>query len=400
MKRKINLLIPIFVILVLVYILRSVLGSHVQVETLYGGSMEDMVSTKGVVVKYENVLSSGATGTLEPSVQESARVSAGQEVAVIYSGTVDPGLKNRLEQINKKIEQIEKNRADLFTFTGDVARLEQKITEQTEELIQKSRSGDLAAVGEIQLVIEALCEKKAQISGNGTAKSIVDDLQSQKAEIESQIGAAQHSITAPIPGVFSVSTDGFEQVVTPYNMMELTPGAVDDLIAREKEQAAEGGTACKIMQNYRYFIALNLPADRLGTLRIDDSAKLRFYDLSADLVQAKVLYISPVEGERATVILEVQQHVESLLRRRFVNLEFVKNRHEGYRVSVKALRTQDNVNGVYVRRDGTPHFIPVTILYNTQDVAIIESADSEMPLRMYDEVIVSAGSYEEGKLLQ
>ncbi|MBE7021799.1 MAG: hypothetical protein E7414_01070 [Ruminococcaceae bacterium] len=400
MKRKINLLIPIFIILVLIYLLRSVLGGHVQVETLYGGSMEDMVNTKGIVIKYETVLSPDASGTLEPSVQENARVSAGQEVAMIYSGTVDSGLKNRLEQINKKIEQIEKNRADLFTFTGDVARLEQKITEQTEELIQKSRSGDLVAVREIQLVIEALCEKKAQISGNGTAGSLVDDLRSQKAEIEGQIGAAQHSIKTPIPGIFSVSTDGFEQVVTPYNMMELTPSTVNDLIAREKEQATEGNNACKIMQNFRYFIALNLPAERLGTLRIDDGAKLRFYDLSADLVQAKVLYISPVQENNATVILEVQQHVESLLKRRFVNLEFVKNRNEGYRVSVKALRTKDNVNGVYVRRDGTPHFIPVTILYNTQDMAIVESADSETPLRLYDEVIVSAGSYEEGSLLQ
>ncbi|MBR6728583.1 MAG: hypothetical protein IKL80_00340, partial [Clostridia bacterium] len=117
MKHKINILIPIFAVLVLVYVLRSVFGSHMQVETLYAGSMEDMVSTKGVVIKYESVLSPEASGTLEPSVGEGARVSVGQEIAVIYSGAVEPELKNRLEQINKKIEQIEKKRADLFSFT-------------------------------------------------------------------------------------------------------------------------------------------------------------------------------------------------------------------------------------------------------------------------------------------
>lgn len=400
MKHKINILIPIFAVLVLVYVLRSVFGSHMQVETLYAGSMEDMVSTKGVVIKYESVLSPEASGTLEPSVGEGARVSVGQEIAVIYSGAVEPELKNRLEQINKKIEQIEKKRADLFSFTGDVARLEQKITEETEELIQKSRAGDLAAIGEIQMVIQTLCEKKAQISGKTGALSLIEDLQNQKAEIESRIGAAQHSIKAPASGVFAPATDGFEQVVTPYNMMELTPSAVESLLEQEKEKQTETATGCKVMQNFRYFIAVNVPTDRLSSLRIDNTVSLRFYDLSAELVEAKVLYLSPPEGELTTVILETDQYVESLLKRRTVNLDFVRNRHEGYRISIKALHTKDNVNGIFVRRDDVLRFIPVTILYNTQDVAIIESADKNMPLRLYDEVVVSAGSYEEGKLLR
>jgi len=153
------------------------------------------------------------------------------------------------------------------------------------------------------------------------------------------------------------------------------------------------------MQNFRYFIAVNLPADRLSGLRIDSMVQVRFYDLFASPVKAKVLYMSPTEEEQCTVVLEVNQHIDSLLESRFVNLDFVKSRYDGYRVSVKAIRTKDNVNGVYVRRDGSLHFIPVTIIYNTQDVAIVDSADKELPLRLYDEVVVSAGSYEEGKLL-
>jgi len=400
MKRKINLLIPIFIILVLIYVMRSVFGTHVEMETLYSGSMEDMVSTKGVVIKYENLLSPGGAGAVEPSAAEGARVSVGQEVAMVYSGAVDADLKNRLEQINKKIAQIEKNRADLLSFTGDVARLEQSITNKTEELIKKSRSGDFVAVSELRLVIEALCEKKAQVSGQDSAKSMISELESQKADIEAQIGAAQRTITTPIAGVFSVSTDGFEELVTPYNMMELTPSAVDDLLAREKEKPAEDTSACKVMQNFRYFIAVNLPQDKVQDLDVDDYARLRFYDLSAELVKAKILYISPVEDEQCTIILEVNRHVESLLKRRFVNLDFVKNRYEGYRVSVKALRSRNNENGIYVLRDEVMKFIPVTILYNTQDVAIVESADDSTPLRLYDEVVVNADSYEEGKRLR
>ena len=88
------------------------------------------------------------------------------------------------------------------------------------------------------------------------------------------------------------------------------------------------------------------------------------------------------------------------MRRRFLNLEFVRDQYSGYRVSVKALRTKDGVTGVYVRREDMLRFIPVTILYNTHDAAIVDSADKERPLRLYDEVVVRADSYEEGKLLR
>ena len=67
---------------------------------------------------------------------------------------------------------------------------------------------------------------------------------------------------------------------------------------------------------------------------------------------------------------------------------------------MRALRTKDDVTGVYVRRDDVPKFIPITVLYNTQDVAIIQSVNEDTPLRLYDEVIVNAGQIEEGKLLR
>ncbi len=400
MKHKINILIPIFALLVLIYAVRSVAGTRIQAESLRRGSMEDMVSTKGVMIKYETVTDAGASGAIEPLVQEGARVAAGQQIAAVYTGSVDTELQNQLEQINKKITQIEKNQANLFTFSGDVSRLEQKITEQTAALVEKSLAGDLSAVSEIQFVIESLCEKKAQITGGGTAGSLLDELRTQKAQLEARAGAASRSLTAPESGVFSTAVDGLEEVLTPYNMTDLTPSAVDALLERDRGTDSTETASCKIIGNFRYFVAVNLPSDRLNALRIDDSVSLRFYDLSSDLIPASVLYISPEEDGRKTVILEANQYLESLLKRRFVNLEFVKNRYDGYRISVKCLRTKDDVTGVYVRREDMLKFIPVTILYNTQEAAIVDSADEAVPLRLYDEVVVSASSYEEGKLLR
>ncbi|MBR5236947.1 MAG: hypothetical protein IKW06_06230 [Clostridia bacterium] len=401
MKRKINILIPIFAILVLVYVVRSILGPRIQTESLRRVSMEEVVSTKGIMVKYESVIDPGILGALEPSVQEGARVSVGQEVAAVYSGRVDTETKNQLEQVNKKIEQIEKNQANLFSFSNDVSRLEQKITEQTAVLVEKSMAGDLLGAGEAQLVIEMLCEKKAQITGDGAAGNLIEELKAKKKSLEARAGAATRRLYARTAGVFSTAVDGLETVVTPYNMMELTPSAVTELLARNsKEEGESDKVACKIMQNFRYFVAINVPAESVETVKIDDTAGLRFYDLSGDIVPVKILYISPEEEGQKTVIVEGNRYLESLLKRRLVNLEFVKGRHEGYRVSVESLRTKDDVTGVYVRRENMLKFIPVEILYNTEEVVIVASKDEQTPLRLYDEVVVRADSYEEGKLLR
>ncbi len=401
MKKKINILIPIFIILVLIYVIRSVLGPHIQTETLRQSTMEDVVNTKGIVVKYESVLTPAAEGIFEPLAQEGARVSVGQAVAAVYSGTVDADVRSRLEQVKKKIDQLEANQTNLLSFTGDVSRLEQKIAEQMDAVVEKSRAGDMAAVSELQFIIEALCEKKAQLAGGGAGGDILEELKVQKTELENRIGAAQHRMTAPIAGEFTSTIDGYEAIITPYNMTDLTPSAVNGFLEKDRgQEEKKEAAACKIVNNFRYFVVLNLPAERVTTLREGERVSLRLYDLSADPVSASVFSISAEEEGTKTVILDCNRYIESLLRRRFVNLEFIKKRYDGYRISVRSLRTRGDATGVYVSRDNMMKFIPVEILYNTQDTAIVKSADSQNPLRLYDEVIVQADSYEEGKLLR
>ena len=77
MKNKINILIPIFIVLVLIYVIRSVAGPRVQVEVLLEGSMEDVVNTKAVLIKNETLLNPTVDGVSEPLVSDGTRVAAG-----------------------------------------------------------------------------------------------------------------------------------------------------------------------------------------------------------------------------------------------------------------------------------------------------------------------------------
>ena len=205
--------------------------------------------------------------------------------------------------------------------------------------------------------------------------------------------------------MFSATVDGLEKLITPYNMEELVPSGLEELIAYDKKMVKERKStdevqACKVIDNFRYFVAVNMPASQLAGVKKGDELTLRFNELSTNPINATVFSVSAEENGQNTVVLEGTRYLDSLLEKRTVNVDVIKKQYKGYRVGVKSIRTVDGVVGVFVKRDSIMRFIPANILYNTQEFAIIESADKEKPLKLYDEVIVNASSFEDGKLMK
>ena len=157
--------------------------------------------------------------------------------------------------------------------------------------------------------------------------------------------------------------------------------------------------ACKIIENYRYFIAFNVDEDKLNDIKPGDKAKIRFYDISTNATEVEIFSISPAEEGRAVVICECHNYQEGLLEQRFINIDFIKKSYNGYKVSLSALRTKDSENGLYFLRENILTFVPTKILYNEDDILIVDSADVNNPLKLYDEVILSAPKYEEGQMI-
>lgn len=401
MKKKGYIFVAIFIILVAVYIARGFLSKEIVTETLRRGTMENAVSTKGMVIKYEDLYSPDVAGILDAKFATGDRVSAGALIAVIYKGSVNTDIKNRLEQITRKIEIIENNQAKNSSFTNDISKLEQEISSNVAEIINSSYNKKMMNVASLKYKISALAERKAAVEGKTIAKSTtLDSLKQLKAEIETQIGVAQSSIYARSAGVFSSYIDNVEEIITPYNMTELTPSKFDELETFDennikKQNKADNKYACKIINNYRYFVAFKIDEEKLSNITAGNLARLRFYDLSTSSTEAQVFYVTPPEDGQCVVIMECNRYQEGLLEKRFVNLDFIKESNSGFKINIKALQTRDGVNGVYVERENSHEFIPVNILYSYQDIALVNSTDAKNPLKLYDEVAIGTIGYED-----
>ncbi len=406
MKNKWNILILLFIALVVAYALRGVFGERVELEVLREGSMEDMASCTGVVVKYETVYDLPSGVSVETKAVDGQRVANGETIAAVYASQVDPAVKAKLDRVNKKIAASESNQTISATFSGDATKLESDISDEVASLISYSYKRDMEKAGAARETIAALADRKAVVSGQKSASAnTLDELKSTKQQLEAQIGAAQSTINAAGAGVFSATVDGLEKLITPYNMEELVPSSLEELIAYDKKtvkerKSTDEAQACKVIDNFRYFVAVNMPASQLAGVKKGDELTLRFNELSTNPITATVFSISAEENGQNTVVLEGTRYLDSLLEKRTVNVDVIKRQYKGYRVGVKSIRTVDGVVGVFVKRDSIMRFIPANILYNTQEFAIVESADKEKPLKLYDEVIVNASSFEDGKLMK
>ena len=406
MKNKNLTLIIVFALLAIIYIIRSFASGTVVKETLYKERIEDSINTKGMVVKYESLYSPDVQGVMDSKFASGERVSKGSLIAVIYKGSVDPDVKNRLEQVNRKISIIEGNQVKNSAFSNDISKIEQEISSNIDGIIQSSYMRDMKNVASLKYNITALTEHKGTIEGHTQAKSAtLDSLYQTKADLETKIGVAQNSIYAQSSGLFSSYIDGLEQLVTPYNMHELTPSKFDELYEFDennvKTNSDSGGNyVCKIIDNYRYFIAFKADSEKVSDLKEGDSTHLRFYDISTSSVPVEIFWVSPVEedGERI-VIVECHDYQEGLLEKRFINMDFIKKAYNGYKLSLSALRTKDNQNGVYVIRENILRFVPVNIVYKEGDTILVDSQDESNPLRLYDEVVINASEYQEGQLI-
>ena len=405
MKNKWFIPVVLFVVLVVCYIVRGFFQTRITVEMLQTDKIEESTSGLGVLVKSESVNSVSIGGAAEISVRNGQRVSNGQLIATAYSGTTDESIKAQLADVNKKINAIKDSNSGESVFINDATKIESEIADNVDEVIGKVAEQDMESISEYKYRISTLADQKA-VAKNEKQDFSNDlvQLQAEKSVLESKLGKIENVVVASSPGIFIEGSDGFESTLTPDGVSSLTPNAVNEVINRDKNGkiANQDGSSYtyKIVDNYSYFLAMNIDDSMSSQISIGDSVTLRFSDFTGSDCPAVVKFVSDKnEKNERTVVAECSMYVDGLLAKRVVNVDFVKKSVSGYKVKVEYLHTVDNAVGLFIKRGAVMKFIPVDIVYSTEEEAVVSAASTEKPIKSYDEVVTSAPEYYDGKVI-
>ncbi len=397
----------------------------------YEYTVDDAAEATGWLVRTEQVIP-GQGSIVDVLPDQGEKVGAGQTVAVVYRDENALDRSRQRRALELKLQQLN------YTLlrgeaSWDNQRLDQSITDAMARLRASAAAGDLTGLEEQALTLKSLVlQREATYDGAASIDAQIQAVQAQINALDQASGADTTAVRAPVAGTFSALADGYESVLTPAALNNLTPLSLETLTAQPV--AAPEGAVGKLITKATWYFAVTVPEEVAARLvegwsvRIrfsrDWSVRIRFSRDWSGEVAMKTESISAPQDGRTAVVFSSDRHLAdtSLLRRQTVDLIFGST--TGIRVPKKAIRTIDVTRtdpdtgekvptgekqvGLYVLTGVQAEWRPVEILADDGDYCLVQSVLSDNPtateqkkvLRAGDEVIVAAEDLFDGKVVR
>lgn len=393
----------------------------------YGYTGEKAVTVSGYVVREEEVLPGGGE-LVYSSRSEGERVSGGGTVALIYQSAQALQEANTLRALEEQLEQL---RYAQSLAVGAVAgvRLDEETTASLTAFRSALAAGNLSGAGEEGKSLRAATLKRSYAySGTGALDETVAALQAQISALSASADPGTTRVTAPRAGLFSSLVDGYETVLNPENILELTPSAYR-AIAPAQGAAGVG----KMVYGSKWCFLTMMRREDVGKMQEGDTITLRFQKGMDRDMEMRVSYISPVEEGRQVVVFTSRRNLHLTTLLRLQNAQVIFESYAGVRVPRSAVRVDNqpvtdedgnpvldsggnpksqSVTCVYCLWGNTARIKPVNVLWQEEDYILVapdeealaafstEQAKESRRLRSGDQVITAAAELYDGKVIR
>ena len=411
-----------FVIIALAVVLAVYLGFYAlrAFQDPYGTTLvylytvNDSVEADGLIVRREQVLPA-QSGIVEITRAEGERVGVGQEVALVYQNSQAQSNQEQLDALELEIDLLEY----AISQSGGVdsaARLDEDILQALVDLRAACALGDYADLEEQVLEIKSDVLKRGYTYGDGLTSADLSaqlqDLRNQRSALQQQSAFTTGRVTAPQSGTFSNLVDGYESLLTPESVFQLTPSSLAELI--DNPPAADSALG-KLITSSRWYFAASLPGEAADRLSQGGVATLRFTGEFSRDVAVTVEQIGPAEGGQTLVVFSSDRYLSQITLLRHQTAKLIFESWSGLRIPTAALRllqeeqtdeetgqvTQTTRLGVYALVAGRVTFKEVEVLTEGEDYYVVRPVGTGRDaLRAGEEIITRGLDLQDGQLLE
>ena len=369
---------------------------------VYSYRAEHTVSVSGFVVRDEEVVECGET-LLELTRAEGERVARGKVIATVYQSAEALDAARELSMLRSQLEQLQYAQ-DAARDTEAALRLDTEIETNIISLRAALTGGNYAAVETGVTELEStVLRREYAYRGSADLSERIESLEAEISAVSGSVGNASRVVTAPFAGTYSAVTDGYESVLTPELLENITPSR---LLSLKPEGPVS--TVGKLVRGERWYYAAVMSEEDARGITKGGSYEL---DISGvDIPLPTVAYsIGRAENGRCLVVFRSSRYLSHVTMLRDQSAELILDSHTGLRVPKNALRiNEDQQLGVYCRIGREAFFKPVELIYQGEDYCLVQPGEIEAKrdsdlilytLRSGDEVIVSAGELYNGKVI-
>ena len=380
----------------------------------YAYSLDVGQEAAGILVRAEVPLT-GSGGYMDQIVGEGAKAAAGDPVVLLYSDPSALTTRQSIRSLEAEIEQLQYAQSDRSQST-DAARLDAQVISSIVSLRSLAAGGDLTLLEDSALNLRSMVFRRDYSYGSaeaaGQLSQLIADKQSQLAQLNRSLNQVSTTVYAPTSGVFSAGVDGWERVVTPAMLDELTG---DGLIALLSEKHSPDPLAVgKLVTGSTWYFAALLDGVNTG-LQSGRTYTLTFSGDYFGQIDMTLDRIS-LEGERTLAIFSCRSHLADTAMLRVQTVDVVIQRLEGIRIPRKALRviteevadedtgvsSQVNRYGVFSVVSSQAEWQEVEVLYTDDTYYLVRpvNQDAAKRLRPGDEIILNSSGIYNGKVVR
>jgi putative membrane fusion protein len=365
----------------------------------YSYQEDDTTAVSGWVVRDETILTGSSDGVLRLARSEGERVSKGGKVAVIYTDQASVDTEDQIDTLETQIAQMEY--AQESAASNEVSlKLDSQITSGILNMQRDLAADRMEAAGEHQSELRMLVLKRDYTyEDNADLAGQIKELQSQLKSLRAAAASGSRTVTSPASGIYSAVVDGYETVLTPDSLEDVTPTK----LAGVQPDSAASSPFGKIILGDTWYYAATMTASEAASLKEGRSLTLRFAKTTDRDLTVRVVSVSAEESGRVAVVFSGRQYLPELTLLRQQSGEVINGSVTGLRVPSNAIRVdEDGVSGVYCLVGVVARFKPVTVVHTGDNFALVRAAAGASGtncLRAGDEVIAAAGNLADGKVV-
>lgn len=388
------------------------LGDPLTTTLAYNYQVEEGMDLSGYVVRREQVLADETSGLLRLQRSEGEKVGAGGTVALVYADQASLDRQREIDELSGRIEQLQF--AQEASIGSEVSlKLDAQIMRSLLDYRAELAAGRLDNAEEHKTELKSLVLKRDYTySDTEDLSGQIAELQSQLKELKAQAASSVRAVKAPVSGVYSAVVDGYETVLTPGLLADMTPSQLNALQADETLTSQTG----KLILGDSWYYAVTMSADQAKALRDSGGTMTLRFAKGVEQDQTVTLYaVGPEEQGRVVVTFRGEYNMAQVTLLRRQSAQLIWRTVAGIRVPNEALRaantkvdqegnrTTVESLGVYCVVGMETRFKPVEVLYSGDGFVLVRStaaSDQEsLRLRPGDEIIISAKDLYDGKVV-
>ena len=323
---------------------------------------------EGYVIRNETVIASPGNGSVVPSVSYGEKVSAGAEVACLYSES-GADVRQKLSAIDSQIELLSMAENNEGLTNRDVSKLDGETYDVITEIRRCAEQGKYAEAVSHKMNLINLVNRRNTAAGTVTdASSQIAELKKKRAELTSSLGELISKITSPRSGWYYPTTDGYESVFVPSKTDNMTYSEFMELIA--SPVAATVGDAGKIVTSPSWYFVCVLDRESLSGKEVGKKYTVCFVQNRGIRVEMKLERISH-EEEEGIAVFSSDKMPEGFDFARLQSYELIEEEFTGFRIPKSAVRMIDGQMGVYVLTGEVVHFRKIEVITEYENTYIV-----------------------------